>query len=206
MAIQSALDVLPLPVADGGTGAATLTGVLIGNGTSAVSAQAPLGVANGGIGAATLTSNGMLYGNGTGAVQAVAAGSTGQVMVATSASAPSWANDPTFNIVDATGTTQAMAVSTTYVADHASATVVFTLPASATLGQMIMVVGNGPGGWKIAQNANQAIKVGSLTSTTGTGGSVSSSSRYQAITLQCVVAGASTIWNAVNYSGSFTIV
>jgi hypothetical protein len=55
-----------LPVSGGGTGATTLTGVLIGNGTSAVTALAPLTVAHGGTGAATLT--GALVGNGTGAI------------------------------------------------------------------------------------------------------------------------------------------
>ena len=55
-----------VPVANGGTGAATLTGVLKGNGTSAFTAAAQLAVADGGTGAATLT--GALVGNGTGAI------------------------------------------------------------------------------------------------------------------------------------------
>jgi len=50
-----------------------------------------LGVVNGGTGDTTLTSNGVLYGNGTSAVGAVAAGSTGQVLQATTSSAPTWA-------------------------------------------------------------------------------------------------------------------
>jgi len=49
-----------------------------------------LGVSKGGTGATTLTSNGVLYGNGTGAIQATAAGTTGQCLVATTGSAPSW--------------------------------------------------------------------------------------------------------------------
>jgi hypothetical protein len=56
-----------LPVNKGGTGAATLTGILIGNGTSAVTAQAiPLTVPQGGSGATTLT--GLLRGNGASAI------------------------------------------------------------------------------------------------------------------------------------------
>ncbi len=61
----------PLTVANGGTGAATLTGVLKGNGTSAVTAAALLAVADGGTGVGTLT--GILKGNGTSAVSAVTA-------------------------------------------------------------------------------------------------------------------------------------
>lgn len=36
---QSSIDVIPVPVANGGTGAATLTGLVTGNGTSAMTAQ-----------------------------------------------------------------------------------------------------------------------------------------------------------------------
>lgn len=70
-----------LVVANGGTGATTLTGYVKGNGTSAMSASATvptsdltgtLGVANGGTGATTLT--GVLKGNGTSALSAAVAG------------------------------------------------------------------------------------------------------------------------------------
>jgi hypothetical protein len=70
-----------LVVANGGTGATTLTGYVKGNGTSAMSASATvptsdltgtLGVANGGTGATTLT--GVLKGNGTSAFTAATAG------------------------------------------------------------------------------------------------------------------------------------
>jgi hypothetical protein len=49
-------------------------------------------VSYGGTGATTLTSNGVVYGNGTSAVGATAAGTTGQVLVGNTGSAPSWAN------------------------------------------------------------------------------------------------------------------
>lgn len=58
-----------LAVGHGGTGATTLTGVLKGNGTSAVTAAAQLAVTDGGTGAATLT--GILKGNGTSAFTAL---------------------------------------------------------------------------------------------------------------------------------------
>lgn len=49
-----------------------------------------LAVGNGGTGATTFTSNGILYGNGTSALQVTAAGTTGQCLVATTGSAPTW--------------------------------------------------------------------------------------------------------------------
>jgi hypothetical protein len=51
-----------------------------------------LTVGNGGTGATTLTLNGVLYGNATSAVGVTAAGTTGQVLVATTGSAPSWSS------------------------------------------------------------------------------------------------------------------
>ncbi len=63
-------DLPTVGVAQGGTGAVTLTGVLFGNGTSPISGENPLTVVHGGSGAATLT--GLLVGNGTGAFSTLA--------------------------------------------------------------------------------------------------------------------------------------
>jgi len=71
----------PLTVAQGGSGAATLTGYLKGNGTSAFTAQTtPIPVADGGTGASTLTANNVLLGNGTSAPQFVAPSTSGNVL------------------------------------------------------------------------------------------------------------------------------
>jgi len=83
------LAVTNVPVANGGTGASTLTGYVKGNGTSAFTASAsvPVGdlsgtlpVASGGTGATTLTANNVLIGNGTSAVTSVAPGILGNVL------------------------------------------------------------------------------------------------------------------------------
>lgn len=58
----------PLSVAKGGTGAATLTGILKGAGTSAITAAALLAVADGGTGVGSLS--GIISGNGTSAFTA----------------------------------------------------------------------------------------------------------------------------------------
>ena len=91
-----------LPVANGGTGAVTLTGVVKGNGTSAFTASTvslttevsgTLPVGSGGTGATTLTANAVLIGNGTSAVTAVAPSTAGNLLTSdgttwTSAAAP----------------------------------------------------------------------------------------------------------------------
>lgn len=104
-----------VPVANGGTGASTLTshGIVIGQGTSAVHITSAgtagqvltsggasadpdwvdlVPVANGGTGAATLADHGVLLGSGTGAISVTSAGTVGQVLTSGGASAdPTWA-------------------------------------------------------------------------------------------------------------------
>lgn len=58
------------------TGAVTLAGTLV--------------VANGGTGVTTLAANGVLYGNGASAMGVTVAGTTGQVLVASTGAAPAW--------------------------------------------------------------------------------------------------------------------
>ena len=93
-----------LPVANGGTGVATLTGIAYGNGTSAFTAASTaqvlsvigtVPIANGGTNStATPTAGGAAYGTGT-AYAVTAAGTTGQVLTSNGASAPTWSVVPT---------------------------------------------------------------------------------------------------------------
>lgn len=93
--IESALTIANLSgnltVPRGGTGASTLTGILKGNGTAAVTAAAQLAVADGGTGVATLSSGSYIRGAGTSAVTTqaipipVAHGGTGKTSITTGA-------------------------------------------------------------------------------------------------------------------------
>lgn len=107
-------------VALGGTGASTLTGVLKGNGTDAITASAQLAVADGGTGAATLADNGVLIGNGTGAIQATAVGTAGQVLTSNGAG-----SDPTFQ--DAAGGDAAPFLQWTALGNHPPASAYATI-------------------------------------------------------------------------------
>jgi hypothetical protein len=120
-----------LGVSGGGTGAVTLTahGVLIGEGTSAVTATTAgssgqalisggasadpafgtLGVSGGGTGAVTLTAHGVLIGEGTSAVTATTAGSSGQALISGGASA-----DPAFGTLGVSGGGTGVASLTAY--------------------------------------------------------------------------------------------
>lgn len=87
---------------------------------------------------------------------------------------------------DVTGTSAAMAVNHGYIADNAGL-VTLTLPAAATIGDVIKITGKGAGGWKIAQNASQFINFGNAAaSTTGVGGSIASTNQWDCCEVQCV--------------------
>jgi hypothetical protein len=101
-----------------------------------------------------------------------------------------------------TGATQAMVAANGYVTDK-SAGVTYTLPASGTLGDTIMVVGQ-LGLSTIDQNANQQILIGSDSSTVGTGGSIAGTNVGDCVQIVCITAGSSTVWRATSIIGNWT--
>lgn len=118
---------------------------------------------------------------------------------------PSFAVSGFSTTVDVTGSTQAMSVATNYIADSASL-ITFTLPATAALGDTIRVAGKGTGLWKIAQGALQQIIFGKISTTVGTGGSLSSLFANDCVEIRCITAGTSTIWEVQgNAQGNITV-
>lgn len=102
-----------------------------------------------------------------------------------------------------TGTSATLAAANLYVANNAGL-VTLTLPASASVGDRIMIRGGGAGGWTIAQGSGQIIHLGSTASTTGAGGSVASSNRYDCVDLTCIVANTEFVCSGVQ--GNLTVV
>lgn len=90
-----------------------------------------------------------------------------------------------------TGTTQQAAINNGYIANNASL-VTITLPSTAAVGSIVSVVGNGAGGWKLAQNAGQTINFGDMPTTTGTGGSLTPNNQFDCVEVICTVAN--TTW------------
>ena len=176
---------------------------------NAINSGNPIEVGKGGVGVATLTDHGVLVGSGTGAVTPLSVGADGMVLVGATGADPVFvsltssgstitftpgagtlnleaaaAGGLTWNNV--TGTTQAMAINNGYIANNGSQ-VVCTLPASAAIGTMMAVAGNGAGGWRISQNANQYINFLSSVTATGTGGYLASTTRYDVVWIICTV-------------------
>lgn len=152
-----------------------------------------LPVANGGTGFATTTAYAVLCGGttATGAFQPVAGvGNAGQVLTSNGAAAlPTFqaAGGGGISFTEVTGTTQALAVNSGYILNN-GALVTATLPASATVGDVIRVIGLGAGGFQIAQNASQYIRWDeNVVTTTGVGGSLDSTDDHDAVELICTV-------------------
>jgi len=83
-----------LSVARGGTGATSLTGLLLGNGTSAFTATTTLSQNYGGTGLSSYTTGDILYADANGNLTKLGIGSTGQVLKV-AAGLPSWGVDLT---------------------------------------------------------------------------------------------------------------
>lgn len=104
-----------------------------------------------------------------------------------------------------TGATQSMVADNGYWVDYSGGLCTLTLPATAAFGTILNVIGNSATGWTIAQNAGQNIQIGAVSSTAGTGGSVSSTNQYDSLSMVCVVAD--TTWQCLGApQGNLTII
>jgi hypothetical protein len=90
--------------------------------------------------------------------------------------------------VNVTGSSQLMDPNTQYLANN-PAGVTFTLEPNGTykINDEIIVIGNSA--WVINQNVSQQINVGSVSTTSGTGGAISSKTNYDCIKLICSAVG-----------------
>lgn len=163
-----------------------------------------LGTTGNGLANLTLT-NGQLAIGSTGAdpsAAALTAGSgiaitngAGSITVASVGGGMSW--------TDVTGATQTLAVNNGYVTNR-SGGVAYTLPSTAAEGDSIRIAGK-LGAWSIAQNALQAIDIGSSATTTGVTGSLASTNVGDCIELLCTTGGTSTIWRVLSSMGNITV-
>ncbi len=104
---------------------------------------------------------------------------------------------------DVTTSTQSLVAFNGYVTDRGGG-VTYTLPASGTLGDLILIVGKA-GLATITPNANQQIDMGSASGTVGVTGTAVATNAGDCIELRCITAGASTVWRAANWVGNWTL-
>jgi hypothetical protein len=196
--------------------------VFTSGGASADGAYQTIGVNSG------LTAHGVLLAENNSAFVATAAGSNGQVFLGSTSADPAFGTLTTstgvafttgahaltidvqnggYAVVDQTSGSATLAKQTSYVTDNGASLVTYTLPlaANAVQGNVYQVTGGSVGGWTIAQNASQTIHLGAQNTTTGTGGSLSSNSRYASVTLQCINA-TGLDFVVIASVGTFTVV
>jgi hypothetical protein len=201
------------------------TGLTTSGTSHTLSLTGTLVVANGGTGAATLTSHGVLVGAGTSAVAGLTAGTNGQVLLGSTGANPAFGTLTTstgvayttgagslainvksggFAVTPVAGTSQALASQTSFIANSASLTT-FTLPASSSVGDIINVVGSAlnTGGWKITYGSGQIIWGPAGSSTITTGNAATGAAAAQTASLMCVVAN--TTWVIYANSGTITL-
>lgn len=104
--------------------------------------------------------------------------------------------------LEVTGTSQTAATNKGYIANNA-ALVTVTLPSTAELGKTVRIAGKGAGGWRVAQNSGQQIHFGNTSSTSGTGGRLDSTHRYDSVELVCITAN--TTWVVASSIGNINV-
>ena len=186
----------PIAYNYGGTGLTTFSAAnyaLYSTSASALTAGT-LPVAAGGTSATTFTSNGVLYGNGTSALGVTSAGTTGQVLVGNTGSAPSWAT-----------------VSSSLVSSFSAGTTGFT-PSSATTGAVTLAgtlnIANGGTGQTTASAAFNALSPITTTGDLIIGNGTNSATRLAIGANNYVLTsnGTTATWAAaVSGGGSFTV-
>jgi hypothetical protein len=97
-----------------------------------------------------------------------------------------------------------MNANTGYTSDDGASLVTFTLPTTSAIGDWIEINGKGAGLWTIAQATGQQIHMGSLATTSGASGSLSSILQFDNVRLRCLTAN--TIWTVVSSQGNLTVV
>ena len=173
----------------GGTGLTTFTAAnyaLYSTSASTLTAGT-LPVAAGGTGNTSATANGVVYGNGTSALGVTAAGTTGQVLVGNTGSAPSWAS-----------------VSSSLVSSFSAGTTGFT-PSTATTGAVTLAgtLATTNGGTGLTSFTSGGILYASSTSALTTGSSLT----YSSSTLSAPYLNASNgfIINSLTITTNYTI-
>jgi len=109
-----------------------------------------------------------------------------------------------FRWYDVTGGSANLAAESGYIADSAGLTT-FTLPTNNKIGDTIIIVGKGTGGWEVVYGAGQYIIFG-IGSSTPTTGNIASSNDTDCVTMVCTTASATApIFTVINNVGNISI-
>lgn len=158
----------------------------VNTGVQTINGQLMIGVTGGNAVPATVTAGtGISVTNGAGTITIASTGGVGLA----------WLDQTTSSVT--------MAVNTAYVNTNATL-VTYTLPAVAALGSVFGIVGKGAAFFTIAQQAGQSLRFGSVVTSVGVGGSITSTDVGDAIFFVCTTANTGfTVYSSI---GNFTYV
>ena len=149
---------------------------------------------------------GVVLSTAAGVLSSATPGVAGTVLTSNGvAAAPTWQSPDELLWSRETGTPVTMTARGGYIQANAGVGLTtFVIPATAALGTQIQIIGESSGGWTIthAVGTNQYIQYGNLKTTT-TSGSLSSSNRYDSVTLVCRVAN--TVWAVTSAIGVLNV-
>ena len=131
-------------------------------------------------------------------------GLSGQALTTNGAGTLSFSSAGIVSWTNVTTPTQTLAVNNGYVTSDAAG-VIYTLPATATLGDLLIIDGRS-GITTITQNANQQILIAGASSTVGVGGSATATTVSACITLRCITGGAASVWKAESLMDNWSII
>lgn len=184
------------------------------NNTASSMAIGNLGLAVNTISSSDTNGNIILTPNGTGLVNIASAfsfprvdGTVGQVLKTDGAGVVSWAADDSavFPWTVLTSNTQTIVVENGYIANNVAQAIVFTLPATAAVGDEFEVIAaNATFGFSVAQAAGQSVIIGNTSTTTGAGGSLASTAKGDWLRFVCFVADTTFICSV--QQGNITVV
>jgi len=101
-----------------------------------------------------------------------------------------------------TGTSKSADINKGYVVNNVGLVTV-TLPVTAAIGDSVSITGVGSGLWKLAQNSGQVVNLLATPTTTGATGYIAGTTRYDCVTVRCVVANST--WVVENCVGAITV-
>lgn len=142
------------------------------------------------------------YRSASGPLARLGIGSNGQQLIIDQG-LPAWADRSALSWGVVTATFQAASINNGYII-NASALSTIALPATATVGSLLEIVGMGAGGWRLAQAAGQQVIFGSISNTAGTGGQLNSTHQRDCIRLLCITAN--TTWQVISSIGNIDVI
>ena len=101
-------------------------------------------------------------------------------------------------------TSTGASVNNGYITTSGVTEVVITLPASASIGDIVRIAGRDSAGWRLAQNASQVINFGASATTTGTGGYLQAVDENDAVEVLCT--NTNNTWTVISSQGNITVV